>query len=988
MNKLIQIFFLLLFFANSALAQVKLNGTVTDVATQEPIPGVSIKVVGTDRGTITDLDGNYNLNIDENATLRFSFIGYKTQELAVNGRTVINIQLEEDIEALEEVVVVGYGSIKKSDLTGSITSIESEELIKAPAADPMQSLQGKVAGLQVLNSSGQPGAESNVRLRGITTLNDNRVLYVVDGVIIEGGIGFLNSNDIESVEVLKDASSKAIYGTRGASGVILVTTKTAKAGEGSISISSEYGLENIANKIGVMSGPEFASYINDVNPGTYNNLGALPDTDWQDLVFQDWQPVQTYTVSAKGATEKLSYYISGGYFGQEGIVPKSDFERVTFKLNTSYQVKPYLKIGSNLTGISSNNTNPPGVVNTSLNAWPINAPFNGDGSYAEVQGGNPLAAIEYNNSTGNQLRALGNFYAEIKFLEGFEFRSSYQFDLINSKNRSFTPEFSVGALQENEESDISIGFSESRNWIFENTLSYNKEIGRSTINSVVGYTAQETNREFIGGSRRNLIGIDPSLWYLDAASNDFQFNSNGGVSRALTSILFRTNYAYDGRYLATLTIRRDGSSVFGRNNRYANFPAVALGWNIAKENFYPTNFIVNNLKLRASYGINGNQNIPGDDQFSRIGPGVNAVFGYDDTLINGASFVGSPGNPNLKWETTAEYDFGIEFDALESRLTGEIDYYNRTTTDILVKLDLPGYVGAGAFIRQTFNAATVNNNGIEFALNWVDDIGNFTYGIGINGFTNVNTVTDLGEDIGVSDNIESGNLGNGERVTLTEVGMPIGYFHGYKVAGIFQNEEQLNEFPSLSQQRVGDFIYEDVNGDGELNDLDKTFLGSWIPDFVYGFNFNVGYKGLNISADFAGQSGNSIFNGKQAVRPNLVNFEDRFLDRWTGEGTSNTDPRASLTGINYKPSDYFLEDASFLKLRTLTVNYQLPQSLLDNIKFNSASIFFRGTNLFVWTDYSGYTPELGSGNSALGGVIDNGGYPTTRVLSTGLNVSF
>ena len=988
MNKKIQIFILFFFLGSSALAQVELEGTVTDFKNQEPIPGVSIKVVGTDRGTITDLDGNYKLDVAEDAILRFSFIGYKTQEVSVNGRTTINIQLQEDIEALEEVVVVGYGAIKKSDLTGSISSIKSEEMIKAPAADPMQSLQGKVAGLQVLNSSGQPGSESNVRLRGINTLNDNRVLYVVDGVIIEGGIGFLNSNDIESVEVLKDASSKAIYGTRGANGVILITTKTAKEGEGSISFSSEYGLENIANKIGVMSGPEFANYINEVNPGTYNNIGALPDTDWQDEVFQNWQPVQTYTISAKGATEKLSYYISGGYFGQEGIVPKSDFERFTFKLNTSYEVKPYLKLGTNLTGINFNATNPPGVVNTLIRAWPINAPYNSDGSFAEVQGSNPLAAIEYNNSTRNQIRALGNFYAEVYFLDGFEFRSSYQFDLNNDKNRSFSPEYFVAPLQQNEESNISVGFGESRNWIFENTLSYNKEFEKSTINSVIGYTAQEINSEFISGGRRNLIGVDPSLWYLNAGSEDLQTNSNGAATSALTSFLFRTNYAYDGRYLATVTFRRDGSSRFGRNNRYANFPAVALGWNISNEDFYPSNFIVNQLKFRGSYGLNGNQNIPANDQFSRIGSGVNTVFGYNEALINGASFVGSPGNPDLRWETTAEYDLGIEFDIFESRLTGEFDYYNRTTRDILVNLDLPGYAGAGAFVQKRFNAATVNNSGIEFALNWVDDIGDFTYGLGINGYTNKNEVLNLGEDVGASEQIISGDLGNGQRVTYTEVGMPIGYFYGYKVAGVFQNSEQLSEFPRLSQQGVGDFIYEDVNGDGELNDQDKTFIGSWIPNFVYGFNFNIGYKGLNISADFAGQSGNSIYNGKQAIRFSTLNFEDRFLDRWTGEGTSNTDPRASLSGINYQPSDYFVEDASFLKLRTLTVNYQLPQALLENINFNSASIFFRGTNLFIWTDYSGYTPELGSGNSALGGVIDNGVYPTTRVLSAGLNMTF
>ncbi|HET8859550.1 TonB-dependent receptor [Marivirga sp.] len=988
MKKKLQLILLLIFIVTSVKAQVELKGKVTDADTNQPIPGVSIKIVGSDRGTVTDLEGTYTLSIEEEASLSFSFIGYKTQTVDVNGQSTINIQLEEDIETLDEVVVVGYGAIKKSDLTGSISSIEADEMIKAPAADPMQSLQGKVAGLQVLNGSGRPGAESNVRLRGITTLNDNRVLYVVDGVIIEGGIGFLNSNDIESVEVLKDASSKAIYGTRGANGVILVTTKTAEVGEGGISLSSEYGVENIANKIGVMSGPEFANYINDAEPGTYNNISALPNTDWQDEVLQNWQPIQTHTISAKGATEKLSYYISGGYFGQEGIVPKSDFERMTFKLNTSYEVKPFLTLGTNLTGININATNPPGVVNSLIRAWPINAPYNDDGTFGEVQGSNPLAAVEFNNSTRNELRALGNFYAEVYFLESFQFRSSYQFDIINNKNRSFTPEFFVAPLQQNEESNINIGFGESRNWIFENTLSYNKELGRSTINSVIGYTAQEINSEFISGGRRNLIGVDPSLWYLNAGASDYQVNANGGATSALTSILFRTNYAYDGRYLATLTFRRDGSSKFGRNNRYANFPAIALGWNISNENFYPQDFIINNLKLRASYGLNGNQNIPGDDQYSRIGSGINSVFGFNESLINGASFVDSPGNPNLRWETTSEYDIGIEFDVLESRLQGEFDYYNRTTSDILVLLDLPGYAGAGAFVQQRFNAATVNNNGIEFALNWVDEIGDFTYGFGVNGFTNNNEVTDLGEDIGIADNIISGDLGNGQRVTFTEVGMPIGHFYGYKVAGIFQNDEQLNEFPRLSQQGVGDFIYEDVNGDGVLNDDDKTFIGSWIPDFVYGFNFSVGFKGLNISADFAGQSGNSIYNGKQAVRPNLVNFEDRFLDRWTGEGTSNTDPQASLTGINYQPSDYFVEDASFFKLRTLTVNYQFLRTLLDNINFNSISVFVRGTNLFIWTDYSGYTPEIGSGNSALGGVIDNGVYPTTRVLSTGLNMTF
>lgn len=985
------IFFLLLALNNISYGQAgTVSGFVSDNQSGESLPGVNIIIEGTTTGTITDVNGNYTITLtDKNSNLVFSFIGYKTESIAVNSRSVIDIQMEEDINLLGEVVVIGYGSVRKSDLTGSVTSIKSDELIKAPAADPIQSLQGKVAGLQILSGSGAPGAQSYVRLRGINTLNDNRVLYVVDGVIIDGGISFLNSQDIESIDVLKDASAKAIFGTRGANGVIIVTTKKG-TGDAKISFSTEYGVEKIANKIDLMSGPEFAKYINDITPGTYNNIDVLPNTDWQDLIYEEWQPIQSYTLSVSGATDKLSYYLSGGLFDHKGIIPKSDFERINLKLNTSYKARDFLTFGTSITGIIRNATNAPGVVNPTYWAWPINEPYNIDGTFAEVQGsGNPLAAITYSNSETKSLRLVGNVYAELTLLKDFTLKSSYQFDLGNDKTRSFTPVFFVSPTQQNEENDLSVNFGETRSWIFENTLAYEKEFGVHRINAIVGYSAQKNNAEFLTGSRENLLGESEDLWYLNAGSSVNQQNGNGASVRAINSILFRANYVFDDRYLLTTTFRRDGSSSFGENNRYGNFPAFALGWNINNEAFFPTDFLLNKLKLRASWGINGNQSIPFLDQYSVIGAGIDAVFGVNEVINSGATFSGRPGNSDLKWEETKEYDVGLEFGLLDGRLSGEIDYYNRLTSDILVLLDLPGYAGAGTFVQKRFNAADVRNSGFDFVLNWQDEVGSISYGFGINGNTVNNKVEGLGEGIpGAGTQIISGDLGNGQRVTTTQAGEPIGSFYGYQVIGVFQDADQLASLPHLSQQGVGDFIYADSNLDGVLDADDRTVIGSWIPEFVFGFNANVGYKGVNLSLDFAGQTGNEIYNGKQAIRFSTLNFEDKFNERWTGPGTSNSDPRASTGGINYQPSDYFIEDASFIKLRTVTLSYTIPSSIVEKLKMMSASVYVRGTNLWISTEYSGYTPELGGSDSAIGGIIDLGVYPTTKVISAGLNLTF
>jgi len=994
MKKLYLTLLIFLLGSYTLSAQDLLSGTVTDAENGDPIPGVSIKVINTTNGATTDLDGNYSIRVDSDAQLQFSFIGYKTQTISVNGRSQINVQLEVDVETLSEVVVVGYGTVRKSDLTGSVASVKSEDIVKVPASNPVQALQGKVSGLQVSNTSGDPGAEPVVRLRGIGTLNDNNPLYVVDGVILNGGVNFLNPNDIASVEVLKDASATAIYGSRGSNGVILITTKQGKPGGVRVNFSAEQSWESISNKIGVMDGREFATYVNEFAPGTYNNLDVLPNVDYQDLIFEDLAPINNYNASVSSASEKSDYYFSLGYYNQDGILPKSDFERITAKLNNNYKIGESFKIGLNITLASTTKSNAPGVITTALRAFPIDEPFTtdslGNEVFAEVRGSaNPLAAIEYQNSTTNRQEALANIFAEYSFLDGFSFKTAFQFNGNLAKTKSFTPQFYVAPLQQNETSDISQSYSDFYQLIFENTLSYNKEFGGiHRINAVAGYTTQQTRSEFLNGSAQNLLREEEEFWYINAGDGDplLQSVNNNASETALVSILARVNYSLMDKYLFTATYRRDGSSKFGANNRYGVFPSFALGWNLSEESFFPKTNFVENIKLRASWGVVGNEKIPANNQYSTIGTGQGAVFGENEVLNPGASFA-SAGNPNLQWEETVQYDIGMNGEFLNNRLVLELDYYNKTTNDILVNLTPLGYTGIGAFQQIRYNVANVENRGFEFNTSWKDQISKVNYSINFLGSFIKNEVLDLGQGFGADSVIVAGDLGNGQRVSRTVVGFPVGFFYGYEVQGVFQNDEQLNQFPRLSAQGVGDFIYRDVNNDGVLNAEDRTVIGNSIPDLTFGFGGSVSWKGLSLSADFQGQTGVDVYNGKQALRFSILNYEDKFLDRWTGAGTSNTDPRATQGGVNFSPSDYFVEDASYLRLRTLTLGYDLPQDLISKIKASQVRIYVRGTNLITWTKYTGYSPDIGTGNP-LDGVIDLGRYPVTKIYSVGLNVNF
>lgn len=987
------LFFLILTLPLSVDAQTRIiTGKVKGAEDGLEIPGASILVQGTAKGVATDVEGNFRLELQagEN-TLIVSFVGYKSQTVTVGERTYLEILLESDVTALEEVVVIGYGTVKKSDLTGAVSSIKDRELNTVPAINPMQSLQGKIAGVQVANVSGAPGASTYVRIRGIGTFNDASPIFVVDGVILQN-IDFLNSADIASMEVLKDASATAIYGARGANGVIIVTTKRGSTGNNypAINVSAEYSIQQLPQKIDLLNGKEYAIVRNEINPGTYNNIDAVPNTDWQDEIFQI-APIQNYQVSASGGSDKFQYYTSIGYFNQKGIIDKSEYERVSLKFNNTLHLSKSVRLGSNLsfTPYSQQNTNGNAVF-VVYRAWPTIAPFQSDGSYSPVPGvGNVLADIEYSNSFNSGLRSVNNLYAEVDFLQGFTFKTSFGADLEYSKSKSYTPVFYVNPQQQNATDDLGKGYADRVDWLWENTLSYIKEFEVHRINAVVGYTLQESSSENVFLGAQNLLRSGEDFWYVNIFPNVVSpnFASNGvnpGFYFSMMSYLARANYTYNDRYMVTATFRRDGSSKFSSTNRFANFPSFALGWNIINEEFMQSSKTFSNLKARASWGVIGNEKINYQRQYSLVQNGINALFG-NDVIYSGATY-GVSGNPNLKWESTRQIDIGVEAGFMDDKLTVELDYYHRTTEDILIDLPVPGYYGNGDGAVITFNAGEVLNRGFELNLKYQNETkSGIKYDVGLVG-TTIHNETLKVSGTGEEDEQLVG-LFNGRQVTRTVPGLPIGSFYGYNVIGVFQNTNELNSYPHLSATGVGDLKFEDVNQDGVLNSDDRTNLGSPIPKVLLGLNGNLFYKQFDFTLEIQSQAGNKIFNGKEIIRPDPYNFEQRYFNFWDGEGSTNTEPRPSNGGVNYEPSSRYIYDGSFVRIRNLSIGYTLPKAWADKAYLKAVRAYARVTNLVTWSKFTGYTPEIVSGNPVLN-AIDVATYPIPRIYSLGLNLTF
>ena len=982
-----------------------ITGKVIAGDTGETLPMATVTVKGTTRGVITDMEGNYRMEILEGENiLVFSYVGYTPLEVVIGVQTVIDAILQPRDQTMGEVVVIGYGTVRKSDLTGSVSSVKAKELTKITAINPEQGLQGKVTGVQVTSTSGAPGASPVVRVRGVGTFNNSSPIYVVDGVILDN-ISFLNSADIASMEVLKDASATAIYGSRGANGVIIVTTKSGTIGEekASYNLSYEFGIQNLAKKIDLLNGREFALIANQIRPGSYNNVDAVPNTDWQDLVFHP-APMHNSQLSITGSTRLTSYYVSFGLYNQEGIIDKSDYTRFTVKLNNVYNLHPNFRLGNNLTLAPYSQQIAPNVTYQVYRAQPLLEPYYDDGSFGVVHNvGNPLADLMYSNSYNKGIRAVGNVYAEATLLDDITVKSSVGIDAGYNKARSFTPAYTIynpdgtASQQQNVYSDLFKGQSDNTTWLWENTVNYNKDFGHHFLNLLGGYTMQQSRSEFLQLSGENMIRDGSDFWYLgpsyilDAATgiNTISSISNGVDANqyySMISFLARANYTYRDKYMFTATFRRDGSSKFIKENRFSNFPSLAVGWNMGREEFMKKLPYISTLKLRASWGMIGNEKITYYDRFARVSSDIVTVFGNPDAAIAAATY-GKSGNPDLRWENTTQTDLGLEVGVFDNRLTGEFDFYNRVTDDILVELSTPGHLGNGLGQKIRYNAASVLNRGFEINLNWREQRGEITYSIGLLGSTIHNEVLSIGGNSGVDSVLIGGYLGNGQPVTRSMVGLPIGAFYGYVTDGVFQNQAELDAYPHDALAGVGDLRFVDTNKDGQINGLDRTYIGSPIPRFIYGANFSLQYRGFEVSADLQGQVGNKIFNGKEVVRPDPYNFEQHVFDRWSGEGTSLTEPQPSWGGYNYSPSDRFIQDGSFLRIRNVMLTYQLPESVTQKMKIGESRIYIKGTNLYTLTRFTGYTPEIGSGDVLSSG-IDYGIYPITAVYSLGINLSF
>lgn len=985
--------------------QRTVSGRVTAGDNGESLPSVSVVIKGTTTGVISDFDGNYSIDVGgPDDVLVYRFMGYQDKEVQVGDQTEIDVVLDLETVGLEELVVIGYGKVRKSDLTGAVSTLKADEIGKVTSSSPEQGLQGKVTGVQVTSTSGAPGAVPMVRVRGVGTFGNSSPIFVVDGLILDN-ISFLNSADIESLEVLKDASATAIYGSRGANGVIIITTKSGLGGgdKPMINFSTEWSVQNLASKIDLLNGREFAMISNEIRAGSYNNIDAVPNTDWQDLVFGP-ALMHNHQLSVSGEGDISRYYMGIGYFSQDGIIDKSNFSRISLKLNNVYKIADNFELGNNLTIAPYTQQNAPNVTYSVYRAQPVLEPYYDDGSFAVVYNvGNPLADLANSNNFNKGIRSVGNIYAQATLLDAFTVKSSIGVDAGYNKSESFTPAYTVynpdgtASQQDNTFSDLNKGTSENLMWLWENTINYDINSGDHRLNAVVGYTLQSASSEIFSLAGENILRDDPSFWYIspsyivDPASNIDKIQNifNGvdaGQYYSMMSYLFRSNYTYKDKYIFTMTFRRDGSSKFSRENRFSNFPAFAAGWNIGRESFMQNVSFLSGMKLRASWGMIGNDKISYYDRYARVQSDIIAVLGSPDISVPAASY-GKSGNPDLKWETTTQTDIGLELGLFDNRLTAEADYYRRVTEDILVELSTPGHIGNGLGQRIRYNAASVLNSGFEVMLNYREVRENFSYSVRVLGSTVNNEVLAVGGSSGIDSTLVGGYLGNGMPVTLSRVGYPIGAFFGYETDGIFQTEEELEAYPHLSQAGVGDVRFVDTDGNGVLNGNDRTYIGSSVPDFIYGLSFSIESRGVDLSIDIQGVVGNEIFNGKNVVRPDPYNFEQQVMDRWTGPNTSDTEPRPSFGGYNYLPSDRFIQSGSFLRLRNVSLGYSLPQSLTQKIAIQRARIYVKGSNIYTLTKFTGYTPEIGS-NDVLSNGIDNGIYPVTAVYSLGLNLTF
>ena len=974
------------------------TGVVTD-SFNEPLIGASIVVQGTTNGVITDLDGKYSIKVTPGATLQFSYVGMEKQSVKVGNQSVINVQLKDDSQMLAETVVIGYGSAKKRDLTGSITNIKGDEIANKPVANPLSALQGKVAGVQVINS-GRAGEDPEIRVRGTNSINGYKPLYVVDG-LFNDNINFLNPQDIESMEILKDPSSLAIFGVRGANGVIIITTKKAKVGQTRVNINGSFGFKSVPNQIEMVDAAGFKELYNEQlrNEGNpeFDFTGWNGNTNWQDEIFQTGF-ITNNNVSITGASEKHSFYLGAGYAYEQGNIKNEKYSKITLSVSNEYKLTDNFRVGFQFNGarILPADTK---TVTTAVRATPVATVFNDQyGLYTtlpefqKAQMNNPMVDVDLkaNTTRAENYRGSGNVYAEWDFLKHFQFKAMFSMDYASNNSRKFTPiiqvydasaEGSIVTL-----GDGKTGVSQAKQTEMKTQsdylLTYTNTWGDHSLTATAGFTTYYNKLENLGAARAQGVGLvipdNPDKWYVSIGDAGTSTNESTQWERATVSMLGRILYNYKGRYLFNGSFRRDGSSAFSyTGNQWQNFYSVGAGWLISEEEFMKDITWLDMLKLKGSWGTLGNQNLdkayPAEPLLSNA---YSAVFGTPSAVYPGYQLSYLP-NATLRWEKVEAWEVGAEANFFRNRLHLEGVYYKKTTKDLLA--EVPGISGT---VPGIGNLGSIENKGIELAINWRDQIGDWNYSIGGNLTTIKNKVLSLVQE-GYS--IISGDKSQ----SYTMAGFPIGYFYGYKVEGVYQNQAEIDNSPknTLATVTPGDLKFVDVDGNGEITPADRTMIGDPTPDVTYGINFSVGYKNWELGVDMMGQAGNEIYRTWDNYNWSQFNFMKQRLNRWHGEGTSNSQPLLNMKHtINNLNSEYYIEDGSFFRIRNVQLAYNFDKTLLSRIGVQALKLYANIQNLKTWKHNTGYTPELGGTAIAFG--VDNGSYPMPVVYTFGFNLTF
>lgn len=989
--------FILIGVISSIGAQpIQIEGLVIDAETKESVIGATVMVQNTLSGTTTDIDGKFSIAVPVGAILSISYIGYSTQLVEVTAQRMYHIELVTAEFLLEQIVVVGYGSQRKADITGATVSVRGEELAKQPVLTATQALQGKVTGVQII-SSGRPGSSPTVRIRGTgTALAGTSALFVVDGVLTDD-ISNINTADITNLDVLKDASSTAIYGARGANGVVIITTKRGVSGITKINYNNTIGQRSASNLVTMANADEYANYASAASGTAVLASGA--STDWYDEILrQAW--TQNHNLSFSGGSEKTTHFLSLGYFEDEGIVLNNKFKRFSIRSNMDYKLNAKVDMGLTASYVNANtrDVNIGTAYNNAYRAAPT-IPGIQDGRYGNtsvIQNvGNPILDLNNNDNKLVQQRLQASGFLAYKPITGLTFRSSIGTDISNPNDRRYNYQFNndlttflaSGGNQRNPNSSLHVRNENSLRWVWDNIVSYQKDIAKSSFTIMAGTTAEAFSSAWSLASRQN-VPANKDLWYITTGNANTSTNDGGGDKWTRNSYLGRLNYNYNNKLLLTATLRADGSSRIAPENRWGAFPSVGFGWLITNEPFMRDNRVFETLKFKTSWGRVGNDRVPSDAFTTTVKPNLAYPFGGGIATLGSA--ITQIKDPNLKWETTEEIDLGVEYALFQGKLYGEFGFYDKKSKDLLINVKVPSVTGDEDGVVLT-NAASIQNTGFEVALNWRTTVNErINYKLGGNITLNKNKVIGLNGGQPILD----GGVGGAQiYTTKTDNRYPVGSFNILQVLGVFQNQEEIESYVASNGLRIqanaspGDFKYQDSNDDGKIDDKDRVFVGSYQPKAYFGINGELTYKAFNLSFDIYGNVGNYVYNGKKALRLSAFDNVEASLayGRWVPGSGIQSEPAANS---GYLPaSTYYVESGSFVRLNNVTWTYSISPEILKRVRISGARIFLTAQNILTLKKFTGFTPELPDDSPTRSGIETNA-YPTTKTIAAGLNIAF